>query len=142
MRTQASRTLFWMFVLGCMLFVPPAAMATDPEPVETTFTNGEGVDADGDGIVDPPPADQIYCVYTIGRILQGNCGQFTTGDRLCIDCPAAGKCPSPANTITRFRYVDAFGQVICRGEWSRSFDVTKPDACITCSKGKTGYKFL
>lgn len=148
MRTQTSRALFWMVVLGCLLFVPAAMAMQDGDPEypegeeETVFTDGEGVDEDGDGIIDPPPPGQVYCVYNIGAILQGNCGRFTTGDRLCIDCPANGKCPTPANTIGRFVYVDAFGRVICRGEWARSFDVTNPDACIACSNGQTGYKFL
>lgn len=147
MRTQASRTLFWAVVLGCLLVVPAAMAMQDGDPVdpveeETVFTDDEGVDEDGDGIIDPLPAGQLYCVYNIGAILQGNCGRFTTGDRLCVNCPANGKCPTPANTIGRFVYVDAFGRVICRGEWARLFDLLNRDACIVCNNGQKGYKFL
>ncbi|HEX6904717.1 MAG TPA: hypothetical protein VF789_33730 [Thermoanaerobaculia bacterium] len=147
MRTQASRTLFWMIVLGCLLFVPAAMAMQDGDPddpdgeEETVFTDSEGVDEDGDGVIDPPPAGAVYCVYNIGAILQGNCRQFTTGDRLCINCPANGTCPTPANTIGRFVYVDAFGRVICRGEWARSFNPINPNACIACNNGQVGYTF-
>ena len=137
MRTQASRTLFWAVVLGCLLFVP-AAWATDPEEEESIFYDYEGVDEDGDGEIDPPAEGQDYCVYTIGQILQGNCGRFTTGDVLCINCPATRICPN----TKRFTYRDAFGTVKCRGEWSRVIvDAANPDGCVSCD-GQKGYKFL
>ncbi len=149
MRTQASRTLFCAFILGCLLFAPAAMAIQDGDPVdpvgeeeETVFTDGEGVDEDGDGIIDPPPAGQVYCVYRISQITQGNCGAFKSGDRLCVDCPDTGKCPVPAGQLGHFRYVDAFGNTICQGEWWRRFDDTQPDACLLCGNGKTGYKFV
>lgn len=145
MRTQASRTLFWAFVLGCLLLAPAAMAMGDGDgdaEGETVFTDAEGVDEDGDGVIDPPTGHQVYCVYTIAQVLQGNCGAFGRGSKLCIDCPAAGRCPSPAGQITRFRYVDAFGNTICQGTWSRSFDVANPNACIVCINGKNGYKFV
>lgn len=147
MRTQIGWTVVWAVVLGSLLFVPAAMAMGDGDPVVDEeevvfFTDATGPDEDGDGTIDPPAAGQLYCVYTVGPMtLEGDCG-FKTGDRVCVDCPASGTCPTPANQLKNFVYKDASGKIICRGEWSRSFDVTKPDACLVCNGGKTGYWFL
>ena len=85
MRTQTGWTVVWAVVLGCLLFVPTARAIGDGDPVVDEeeidfFTDATGPDEDGDGIIDPPAAGQVYCVYTGGPMtLQGNCG-FKPGD--------------------------------------------------------------
>ena len=118
------------------LMLASAAALTAEEPVVTTFTDASP-DADGA----PPPAGQVYCVYKIVTA-QGNCGRFTVNAKLCIDCPGGGTCPSPPNQVTNFVYVDAFGNTICSGTWTRAFDLVRPNACVVCNNGLTGYVFV
>ena len=134
MRTKTSWTLLGIAVLGLLLLLSAAPLRAQ-EPVETIFT--DAIPSDDQ----PPPPAKVYCVYKIVTT-QGNCGRFGVGSKLCIDCPGTGTCPSPAGAITNFVYVDAFGNVICKGTWSRSFDLARPNACIICNNGQTGYKFV
>src|SRR6476646_5674405 len=125
MGTKAMWTLVRTVALAALMLACAAAL-TAQEPVVTIFT-----DASSDADQPPPPAGQVYCVYKIVTT-HGNCGRFAVGSKLCINCPGSGKCPSPASQITNFVYVDAFGNTICSGTWTRFFDLTRQDACIVC----------
>lgn len=136
MRTRATWTFLRAVALAGLFFaVATSLMAQDPEIIFTdkpAFTQA--------AVAEPKPL-AMYCVYNVGTV-SGNCGDFGPGSRLCIDCPASGKCPGPPGQISRFRYVDGAGNTICTGTWARAFNLAKPDACIVCTNGQTGYVFV
>lgn len=122
-------------VAATILLTPSVAVHADPVPATepVVFTDGEGgVFGSGDNF-------DVYCVYLI---VNSSCRMFQPGDVICIDCPDSKTCPTPAGEQGNWEYVDADGNVVCRGTWARRFDLDNPDACIVCDGGKTGYEFV
>jgi hypothetical protein len=69
---------------------------------------------------------------------------FATGALICVDCPEDDSCPGVAGGRSRYRYLDAEGEVKCSGEWAKRFAVGKPDACLDCPvpPGNRGFEFV
>jgi len=132
--SSLSLALILLLALAGVSGAAENAELAPPEEVVDFTDAPSGVSGVGD-------AFDVYCVYNIGAT-SGDCGRFASGDTLCVDCPDSGTCPLAANTIGHFRYLAADGTVICTGDWARRFNLRDPDACIECTDGQTGYRFV
>lgn len=139
-RVRLVLAVFAVAVAAAILLTPSAAVHADDgevpvEPTEETvvFTDGEGgVFGSGDNF-------KVYCVY---RIVNSSCNKFQPNDVICINCPDNNKCPTTAGQMGNWQYLDADGNVVCSGTWMRRYRDDKPDDCIVCDGGETGYEFV